>query len=113
MTKGKSKAASIACLFALTLGGCASPEARVKTAVYDPAPRAATVRLDVYQPGEKLSRAYHTIALLTVEGAAHEEGDCVQGMVAAARKLGADGLALLVAEAPNPKLAFQYGLAVP
>jgi hypothetical protein len=73
----------------------------VKTALYDTAARAVTTRLDVFQPGEKPSRPFHVIALLTAEGAAHDEAECVQGMVIRARQIGADGLAILEAEATN------------
>jgi len=89
---------------------------RVKTAIYDPSPRApkaSTTAVDVYQPGEAPARPHRFIALLTIEGAAHEEAECVQGMLTVARRLGADGLAILVPEAPNQNIAFKYGWAGP
>src|SRR5205809_6829007 len=111
-TKTSTVSAMVAAL-GFWLAGCASPEARVNTAIYDAAPRTATTRLDVFQPGEKPTKSFHVIGLLTVKGAASDEASCVQGIVVRARKLGADGLVILEAEAPNKNIAFKYGLIGP
>src|SRR6266446_4573383 len=86
--------------------GCAGPERRVKTALYDTAPRTPVTKLDVFQVREKPTRPFHVIALLTADGPAHDEGDCMQGMLIRARKLGADGLIILEAEEPNKSIVF-------
>ena len=87
--------------------GCAGPERRVKTALYDTTPRTPVTKLDVFQVREKPTRPFHVIALLTADGPAHDEGDCMQGMLIRARKLGADGLIIEVH--PRPQEAWSDG----
>ena len=105
--------ASVAILWMVAVAGCAGPEGRVKTALYDTAPRSASTRLDVFQVGEKPTKAFHVIAFFTAEGAAHDEAECVQGMVIRARQIGADGLVILEPEAPNKSIVFKHGLIGP
>lgn len=98
--------ASLVVLWIVALAGCAGPEGRVRTALYDTAPRPASTRVDVFQVGEKPTRSFHVIALFTAQGAAHDEAECVQRMVIRARQIGADGLVILEAEAPNKSIVF-------
>ncbi len=109
MKQKMTRTSATVTLAAVVFVGCAGPEGRVKTAIYDTANRAATTRLDVFQVGEKPARPYHIIALLTADGPAREEGECTQGMLIRARKMGADGLIILEPEAPNKSIVFKYG----
>lgn len=99
--KRKEFLMSLALAFAM--GGCATapheqgterpPEhaKRVQVAIYDPTPRAATVRLDVYDT-QRPSRHYKEIALLTCEGAPKEEAAMTTAILYRARMLGADAV---------------------
>lgn len=113
MTNKTNSISRLLFIVALTLAGCAGPEGRVKTALYDTTPRTPSTRLDVFQVGEKPTRPFHVLALMTAEGAAQDEAECVQGMVIRARNLGADGLVILEPEAPNKSIVFKYGWAGP
>lgn len=113
MTKRTNSFSRLFFITSLALAGCAGPEGRVQLALYDASPRTPSTRLDVFQVGEKPSRPFHVLALLTAEGAAHEEADCVQGMIIRSRKLGADGLVMLEPEAPNKSIVFKYGWVGP
>ena len=90
----------------IVLFGCAGPEGRVHTALYDTAVRTPTTQVDVFQPGQKPAKPYRVIALFTADGSAHEEAECMEGMLMRCRHIGADGIILSEPEAPNKNIAF-------
>jgi hypothetical protein len=79
---------------------------RVKVARFDTvwrSPRSEDI--DVFQEGEKVSRPYKAVALLTFECAAHEEAQAVAGFIAKAKDLGADGALMIGFFSPNSNQA--------
>jgi hypothetical protein len=96
----------------LLLAGCATDEwnagmgkppakaGRVQAAIYDSTPRQPTDKLDIYEKGQKADRPNKPIALLTCEGAVHEEAVMLTAIVWRARLLGAHGLEILEPDAP-------------
>lgn len=85
------------------------PESRTRVALYDYTTRRPTPKIDVFQPGEEPSKPFRKIAYLTAEGSAYEEASCIEGMIKKARKLGAEGLVILEAEAPSKSIMFKTG----
>lgn len=81
---------------------------RVKVAIYDTTPRTATTQLDYFAEGTTIPKQHKVIALLTCEGAAHEEGEMVNAINFRARELGASGVIQLRADQPNASVAIAH-----
>jgi hypothetical protein len=67
-------------------------------------------KFDVVYPGDKPARPIHEIAFFTFEGGAPDEAIALGAMIERARQLGAEGLLLRYAEAPNGSLAVAHPL---
>src|SRR5206468_3463466 len=95
-------AAVIAAAF---LVGCATPAEHVKVGVIDGTTRTENKgAFDVIRPGQQIARPFREIAVLTYDAGAGDEADAMTGLVLRARQLGADGLILGQAVAPNQGL---------
>ena len=95
-----------ALLIALFAAGCATTTepwqqkannparhaARVKIVMYDPSPRDKRERIDVITDSRTIQRRFKEIALLTCEGALHEEPEMTEANIYRARMLGADAV---------------------
>lgn len=91
-------------LITLLVAGCATtPGAdqppkhakRVKLVVYDSSPRSKLDHIDVFDQTQPITKPHKNIALLTCEGAAHEEPEMTEAIIYRARMLGADGVIIL------------------
>src|SRR4051794_34887810 len=92
-------------LITLLAAGCAtkpkpSHEARlrerVKIAMYDSSPRTAKDQIDIYDDLQPIKKSYKSIALITCEGAAHEEPEMTEAIIYRAKKLGVDAAIVLL-----------------
>jgi hypothetical protein len=89
---------------ALLAAGCASERShqkaegapqhagRVQVLQYDATPRNKSDQLDTYEETKSIQSPYKEIALLTCEGACHEEVEMTQAIFYRARMLGANGV---------------------
>jgi hypothetical protein len=103
------------------LAGCASDPAtsvigkapdkagRVQIAMYDATPRQPSQTMDIYDAGKPVERPHKSLAKLTCEGDASEEGIMLNAIAWQTRRLGAQALEVLEPEYPNgrgPTLPF-------
>lgn len=106
-------------LAALIVAGCATSSqnpgekpvkhaGRVKAAIYNSVERTPTTHLDVYSNPQSVERLHKVIALLTCEGAAHEEGELVNAINYKARQLGAHGVVVIPPDRPNEGLVIAH-----
>jgi hypothetical protein len=94
-------------LVTLLVAGCATtrspqraerpPEhaARVKMVIYDSSPRSKLDHIGVFDQTQPITKPHKNIALLTCEGAPHEEPEMTEAIIYRARMLGADAVIIL------------------
>jgi hypothetical protein len=68
---------------------------RAKVVMYDSASRPSRDHIDIIEETQRIQKPYKSIALITCEGAAHEETEMTQAIIYRARLLGADAVIMM------------------